>query len=239
MLLLAALLSSGGNMPVFFFFNQLSAGDGAGLWAHWTMLGDVLLLMVFTLPFAGRRPDVVWAVWVAAVLTALVVQGLKAGVGAPRPPAVLDPAQIHVVGRILRSGSFPSGHTAAAFAFAGVLILSLRRAWLTVCLLCAAVGVGVSRMAVGVHWPVDVLCGAALGWLGACAGVVLARRWVWGLGLRAQRIMAALLLAAALVMLWGYDAGYPQTALMQRLLALAALLAATPGLIRLARGRAS
>ncbi len=240
LLLLAALLSFAGNRPVFLFFNQFAAqAGGAGFWAHWTMLGDALLLLVFALPFAGRRPDVVWAVWIVAVLTTVVVHVLKAGVGAPRPPAVFDPAQIYVVGHVLRSGSFPSGHTAAAFAFAGVLALCLRRAWVTAGVLCLAAGVGISRMAVGVHWPVDVLSGAALGWLGACAAVVLARRWAWGLALWAQRGMAALFVVAALVMLWGYDAGFSQTSLMQRLLAAAALLAATPGLIRLARGRAS
>ena len=237
LLLLAGLLSSSGNIPVFLFFNQTVSPGVTALWAHWTVLGDAFLLMVLTLVFVGRRPEVVWAIWIAAILTALAVHGLKWWVTAPRPPAVLDPAQLHVVGLVLRSAAFPSGHTAAAFAFVGVVILSLRRVWLTVLLLSAALGVGVSRMAVGAHWPADVLTGAALGWLGACTALALARRWAWGLSLSAQRIMAALLLVAALVMVWGYDTGYSQAAIMQRVLALVALAVAAPGLIRLARGR--
>lgn len=237
LLLLAALLSSGGNMPVFLFFNQPASPAVAALWAHWTVLGDALLLMVLTLVFVGRRPDVVWAVWVAAIVTTLAVHGLKLWLAVPRPPALLDPAHLQVVGQVLRGESFPSGHTTAAFAFAGVLILSLRRVWMTVLMLSVALGVGISRMAVGAHWPVDVLTGAALGWLGACAAMVLTQRWAWGLSLTAQRIMAALLVTAALVMLWGHDSGYPQTAIMQRALALLALAVGAPGLIRLARGR--
>ncbi len=225
-------------MPVFLFFNRFATSDTFGLWAHWTVLGDALLLMVLALVFVGRRPDVVWAIWIAAIVTTLAVHGLKPLLAAPRPAAVLDAAQLHVVGQILRSGSFPSGHTTAAFAFAGVVILSVRRAWVTAMLLSAALGVGVSRMAVGAHWPVDVLTGAVLGWLGACAALALAHRWTWGLAVWPQRIMAALLLAAALVMVWGYDTGYPQAAIMQRVLAAGARAGGAPGLLRLARGRA-
>ncbi len=70
------------------------------------------------------------------------------------------------------SGSFPSGHTTLAFAVAFNAILTLRsyRRLTHWPLFVAWAGlVGVSRMYRGVHWPSDVLGGACLGTLLACA----------------------------------------------------------------------
>jgi len=72
------------------------------------------------------------------------------------------PGRLKVLGRGYRKNSFASGHTAAAFAFAAGLIYIFRRKsrWL---LLIPAGFVGVSRIACGVHFPLDVLCGGVLG----------------------------------------------------------------------------
>jgi len=40
-----------------------------------------------------------------------------------------------------------------------------------------AVLVGVSRIAVGAHWPFDVLAGACVGWLAGLNGAYIAHRW--------------------------------------------------------------
>lgn len=230
--LLLVLVVTRENQVLFLVLNEFTQRLPDGLWSHWTVFGDALLLLVLTLPWVGRRPELVWTMWLAALLVTLVVHALKPWVSPPRPPAVLDPAVFRVIGDALRSGSFPSGHTAAAFAYAGVVALHLRRAWVTALLLAAAAGVGVSRMAVGAHWPADVLAGAAIGWAGACAAFVLARRWHWGMTPRGQRVLTSLLLIAGGVLLWGYDTGYPAAAAMQRVLALACLVAAVPGVHR-------
>lgn len=57
--------------------------------------------------------------------------------------------------------SLPSGHTAAAFLVATLVILHV--GWPGVALLPWAMSVGASRVILGVHYPGDVLAGAAVG----------------------------------------------------------------------------
>src|SRR3569623_1429705 len=162
--LLALVLLTQQNQALFLMFNHVAARFPDALWARWTVLGDALLLLVLVLPWVGRRPDLVWTMWLAALVVPVAVHVLKPWAGEARPPVVLDPAAVHIIGKALRSGSFPSGHTAVAYAIAGVVAMHLRRASSTALLMVLASGEGLSRMAVGVHWPVDVLAGAAVGW---------------------------------------------------------------------------
>ncbi len=73
--------------------------------------------------------------------------------------------------------SFPSGHTCAAFAFAAAVQTGLPRRWGQVLAWCAAALMGLSRLYVGVHYPSDVLAGAAVGALCGLAAAALCRRF--------------------------------------------------------------
>lgn len=75
--------------------------------------------------------------------------------------------------------SFPSGHATTAFAIAFVGGFLSRR-WFPLLLL-IAVAVGISRVAVGAHYPTDVLGGVVVGTLGAYAvrAFFASRRWVF------------------------------------------------------------
>jgi undecaprenyl-diphosphatase len=65
--------------------------------------------------------------------------------------------------------SFPSGHAATSFAGATMLAHFLPRQRLL--LYALAVAIAYSRVYVGVHYPVDVLAGAALGTAVGWAGI--------------------------------------------------------------------
>lgn len=61
--------------------------------------------------------------------------------------------------------AFPSGHTTAAFAIASLMQKVYKdKVWVGVLSYGLATGVGLSRVYDNVHWPSDVLIGAALGY---------------------------------------------------------------------------
>lgn len=68
---------------------------------------------------------------------------------------------MHLLAARTADPSFPSDHAAAAFAIAVAVFAFSRRAGGA--LLAVAVLIAVSRVALGVHYPVDVLAGAAVG----------------------------------------------------------------------------
>lgn len=81
------------------------------------------------------------------------------------------------------SPSFPSGHTATAFALATSLSIKYPKWYVIAPSAFWACSVGVSRMNEGVHYPSDVLAGAAIG--AGCAVVNIyvnhwLNKWLFG-----------------------------------------------------------
>jgi len=65
----------------------------------------------------------------------------------------------------ITGGSFPSGHTIAAFSVATIVARRYReRRWVPFIAYGAAMAVGFSRMTLSAHFPSDVLVGGALGY---------------------------------------------------------------------------
>jgi undecaprenyl-diphosphatase len=132
-------------------------------------LSGLAALVVCLLVARGRTRAAIVLVVASAGAEALD-QVLKFVFQRARPQAFFD--FVHPIGY-----SFPSGHSIASCCFYGVLaaILAARQPsralraaiWTVAALL--ALGIGFSRIYLGVHYPSDVLAGyaAALVWLGA------------------------------------------------------------------------
>jgi len=145
-------------------------------WLGLTWLGDavprilVASGMVLALLALRRRHSAVFLAVIVLSGTVLST-ALKHWVGRPRPQLV---AHLDMVS----SASFPSGHVLASTLFYATVALLLaaplpqRAARWTLYAVAASLSlaIGVSRIALGVHWPTDVLAGWVIGgaWL-----------WLW------------------------------------------------------------
>lgn len=98
----------------------------------------------------------------ALVLSGVIAACLKLAYHSPRPFTVLD----HVRQLTVPSepNSFPSGHTSSSMSVVTVLVWTLREnKALVVLLILFALLIAFSRVYVGMHYPFDVLVGAAVG----------------------------------------------------------------------------
>ncbi|WP_181807368.1 phosphatase PAP2 family protein [Streptomyces shenzhenensis] len=145
----------------------------------WDPLTMRLLCAAVAVWLMWRRSAWWTALWLTltCALGTIAQQSLKTAVGRPRPvwPDPVDSAHY---------AAFPSGHTMTATVVCGLLLWLLHRCgtrraiWRTA--LAAAgvsvVGVGLTRVWLGVHWPSDVLGGWLLGAL-VVALAVLTYEW--------------------------------------------------------------
>ena len=121
--------------------------------------GLVWIAIAALVAVVWRRPGVLMLVLASALVSEAVSSGLRAAVGRPRPP--LRAPEPEPLVAVPHSGSFPSGHATTSFACATALVFAAPRRSLPFFVLAAAIAF--SRIYVGVHYPLDVLGGAALG----------------------------------------------------------------------------
>jgi undecaprenyl-diphosphatase len=147
-------------------------------WLNWVFLaasrvgiGGAIWVATGLLLFVTRRiaPVGFLRLLIAILLVHVVVDlTLKPLVHRPRPPYAI--AGLHVVGDTPRTASFPSGHAANAIAGALVLAALVRKKSARAIIWTAAAVVGVARVYLGVHYPLDATAGALVGALcGAAA----------------------------------------------------------------------
>jgi membrane-associated phospholipid phosphatase len=201
--LVALIALSGINHTLFLLLNRGGGALGPGFWVNLTLLGDGAVALALVLPSIKRSPQCFWSALIAAVVAAVLVQGIKQLVNVPRPIAVFDPSDFYHWGPAYRAVSFPSGHAAAIFAITGIWIMGLSgHKLLRAVLLVLAVLVSLSRVMVGVHWPLDLLGGMLGGWAAAWLGLALYGRWAWrtsGIGGLAAGVVLLVVAGALLV----------------------------------------
>ena len=104
-----------------------------------------------------------------------ITYGMKYAIDRQRPyikyPGAINPIDIE------DSPSFPSGHTAAAFSLATSLSITYPKWYVIAPSAVWACGVGFARINQGVHYPSDVLTGAAIG-VGCAFANIYINRWL-------------------------------------------------------------
>jgi len=212
-----------GEPALFVAINQACLVLPAPVWTGLSLLGNTWGVLAVTSPLLVLAPRLLWA-WLCAVPFGVLFARLGKGLlDSPRPAAVVDNSLFRLVGEKLEVASMPSGHTLTAFAVASSLYFALdargrvRCAWLWL----LAATVGLSRIAVGAHWPGDVAVGAGLGVLAGMLGNLLWRRLGPAYGQpQGWRLRAvAMVLLATVYVLLDEPLDFPQNTLIQQVMA--------------------
>lgn len=140
--------------------------------AAWSLVGGgYALFAIAPWVLVARVRREVAGLLAAIVLTSIVVFAMKHGFGRVRPYAAL--AGVHALAFAPPTDpSFPSGHAAGSACLAGYFADRARPARTALLALGAGL-VALSRIVLGVHFPLDTVVGAALG---ATVGALMARR---------------------------------------------------------------
>lgn len=200
------------------WFIALNAGLSAfpDFWLNATALGDALVLLPLFSVFIVVNSRA-WGALLSSIPLAILLSQLgKAFFSMPRPASVLDIQQFVVLGdAVQRHTALPSGHTVTIFtaitAVVGVLLYEKRTPRVLVfsaLLFFAASVIALSRVAVGAHWPIDLLLGAILGAFAGLSGVRLTFKYKhWWKRQSVQKhchIHAAIIWLFCLIMLTEY-----------------------------------
>jgi undecaprenyl-diphosphatase len=147
-----------------FLFHHDSVEDPLLLYINASEALFVAVLVIVFLFANGERLRGWRRAALAAVLSAgvaLAIAKVLSEIVDRARPFVVDPHGVHLFSGHAADPGFPSDHATGAFAVAMAIYLR-NRLWGGLALVAAAV-LAVGRVAIGVHFPSDVLAGAVLG----------------------------------------------------------------------------
>ncbi len=169
----AVLYAAVGNHSLFRSIHSTHTPAWDQFFYYYTFVGDFvvigpLLLLVWLGQKEYRKGQFFLLLIVTQLLPLLAVQGIKLWVNAPRPSVVFGESEwFHrIAGLHLHAQlSFPSGHTAGAFAcftLLSILLPAGRASW-SILFFFLAFLVAYSRMYLGQHFFEDIYVGSLLG----------------------------------------------------------------------------
>ena len=196
---------TGSNRPLFLFLNHALYFKPEDIWINVTLYGDAAMVMILMLPLVKNHPEIVVKSFIAAIIASLFLHGFKEFMPSPRPPSIFTPDLMHQLGNQFYHSSFPSGHATAPFTLACMVIFLVDNTKIRTLVLVYASLIAISRIATGVHWPIDILGGMFFAWF----ATYLSMRFfpVSGKNLHAQRAVVVLLLLAAFHLIFLHDRG--------------------------------
>lgn len=151
---------TGGELALFGALNNMP-DDIRLIFFALTQLGSAWMLYAITLlALWNKRYRLALRLFVLGAVASIACEILKQLIGRPRPEELL--AVMNLRDSVVVGKGFPSGHTALATVMALVLwaYIPARWRWL---LVPAVLLVGLSRVYLGVHAPLDIIGGMAVG----------------------------------------------------------------------------
>jgi membrane-associated phospholipid phosphatase len=172
-----------GKADSFKWLNQYHVGIADSFFPYYTNVGNGFFAIALAFIFLWKKKVEIFLMLVYSfLLSGLLAQIIKNIKHYPRPISFFGNTsqQYFIQGLTFHtSNSFPSGHTATAFAMAAVLSFMIPNKKWQVFFVIAASAVGFSRIYTGQHFLNDVLVGALIGTICGiiCVYTILESSW--------------------------------------------------------------
>lgn len=171
------------NTEPFLILNQI-LGKYRFLQYNITQLGDATITLAFLSIFIIYAPKI-WEALIPASLVSLVCANVLKNIFlVPRPAVGLSNTSFIIIGKkAIGLASLPSGHTITIFTTWCVLLFAFMPQKLSnkiifaILTLCLSLIIASSRVAVGAHYPLDVVIGSILGYLCGLCGIFISKRY--------------------------------------------------------------
>jgi len=219
---------TGTNQPLFLYLNHALYIPAESIWINITLYGDAAMVMILVLPFVAKRPDIMVKSFIAAIIAAFFLHGFKEFLSVPRPPAIFPADLFHQLGHQFSASSFPSGHATAPFTLAAMVIFLVTDVRIRSAVIIYASIIALSRIATGVHWPIDILGGMFFGWFAAYLSMKLLP--TSGNNLIAQRIVAVILVLAVIHLVFLHNGGDKEARILEVLTPIICFILSLKGL---------
>ncbi|HIO93650.1 MAG TPA: phosphatase PAP2 family protein [Leucothrix mucor] len=178
-LAIVAIVALDNNHSLFLSINKAGNTLADEIWILIATLGNKAFTLTLILLVFWHKPRILRAALIAGFIATLISLSMTSLVALLRPPAILDPASFHLIGDRLMTNSFPAESAMGVFAILGSVAFYFQSKRLTFLIFLLSSLVGLSYIMHGVHWPSDILAGAALGWVCAWLGVYLVSANIW------------------------------------------------------------
>ena len=145
--------------PIFDFLNGLAKRNDIldMVWVFFAQYA-IFLFGIVLIYFVRKDRKLLLKVAMGIIITVIAVAVIKKIWFIPRP---FSDKEVNLLIEHRQDSTFPSKHAAVAFAVAFGIFLQKKK--LGVWLLLLALGIALSRVIVGVHYPADVFAGALIG----------------------------------------------------------------------------
>ncbi|WP_158963782.1 phosphatase PAP2 family protein [Myroides fluvii] len=154
-----------------------------------TQFGDALIFLSFLTLLIMYAPKIWESILTGSLISMAFAVLFKEAFAIPRPARAFDYTTFNIIGEKLSgSTSFPSGHSITLFTILTILMFAFapKKRSYKISYFIAMVSLGLlfafTRVAVGAHYPLDVLVGCVLGYISGLLGICITQKynlWPW------------------------------------------------------------